>query len=237
MLFIKTQTHTHAHTLKSILSKIIFFKFLFEQDFRWFIANRKTKWDVNYITPFPRNVSLGRLWLTRCMSVKWSWCQIDVVISVVGIFFSIEYALYVAWHTKKSWAFIDLVAAISATLHKTVVRSKYANSVSQFLLYWLQIICCIYKDFVQQLKAFLPSLFHLCACEMFPGWGHLITWMDPSVGHLSSILARLGGIWTIIFKKGKCPGGCLGGRGGGRCWSFDLTDTSIHLYIYSPEKV
>ena len=152
-------------------------------------------------------------------------------------FFSIEYALYVAWHTKKSWAFIDLVAAISATLHKTVVRSKYANSVSQFLLYWLQIICCIYKDFVQQLKAFLPSLFHLCACEMFPGWGHLITWMDPSVGHLSSILARLGGIWTIIFKKGKCPGGCLGGRGGGRCWSFDLTDTSIHLYIYSPEKV
>ena len=43
LLFIKTQTCTHAHTHahKSILSKIIFFKCLFEQDFRWFIANRK----------------------------------------------------------------------------------------------------------------------------------------------------------------------------------------------------
>ena len=26
-------------------------------------------------TPFPRNKSLGRLWLIRCMSVKWSWCN------------------------------------------------------------------------------------------------------------------------------------------------------------------
>ena len=34
---------------------------------------------------------------------------------------------------------------------------KYANSVSQFLSYWMRIIFCIYKDFVQQLKAFLPS--------------------------------------------------------------------------------
>ena len=37
---------------------------------------------------------------------------------------------------------------------------------SQFLLYWMRIICCIYKDFVRQLKAFLPSFCHLCACEM-----------------------------------------------------------------------
>ena len=42
---------------------------------------------------------------------------------------------------------------------------------SQFLLYWMRIICCIYKDFVRQLKAFLPSLCHLCACEMSPGVG------------------------------------------------------------------
>ena len=228
MLFIKTQTRTHAHTHKSILSKMIFFKFLFEQDFRWFIANRKTKWHVNYITPFPRNVSLGRLWLTRCMSVKWSWCS-DIS---SWDFFSIECFVCCMTHKEK----LSIHWPCSSNFRHSVVRSKYANSVSQFLLYWLQIICCIYKDFVQQLKAFLPSLFHLCACEMFRGWGHLITWMDPSVGHLSGILARLGGIWTIIFKKGKCPGGCLKG-GGGRCWSFDLTDTSIHLYIYSPEKV
>ena len=38
-IIIKTQTRTHAH--ESILSKIIFFKSLFEQDFRWSIANKK----------------------------------------------------------------------------------------------------------------------------------------------------------------------------------------------------
>ena len=51
--------------------------------------------------------------------------------------------------TKKSWAFGVLVAAIAAALHETFVRSKYANSVSQFLLYWMRIVRCIYKDFVR----------------------------------------------------------------------------------------
>ena len=110
------------------------------------------------------------------------WICHDVVISIGGIF--LKNALYVAWHTKKLWAFSDLVAAISAALHETLVRSKYANSTSQFLLYWMRIICCIYKDFCRQLKAFLQSFCHLWACEMSPGWGHLITWTDPSVGHL-----------------------------------------------------
>ena len=36
---------------------------------------------------------------------------------------------------EKLSAFSDLVAAISAALHETFVRSQYANSVSQFLLY------------------------------------------------------------------------------------------------------
>ena len=96
------------------------------------------------------------------------WNGHDVVISIGGIFF-IE--RFVCCMTKKSWAFSDLVAAISAALHKTFVRSKYANSVSQFLLYWMRIICFIYKDFVRQLKALLPSFYRLCACEMSPGWG------------------------------------------------------------------
>ena len=56
----------------------------------------------------------------------------DVVISIGGIFF-IEH--FVCCMTKKSTAFSDLVAAISAALHETSVRSKYANSVSHFLLY------------------------------------------------------------------------------------------------------
>ena len=56
----------------------------------------------------------------------------DVVISIGGIFFTER---VVCCMTKKSSAFSDLVAAISAALHETFVRSKYANSVSQFLLY------------------------------------------------------------------------------------------------------
>ena len=78
--------------------------------------------------------------------------------------------------------------------------------------------CYIYKYFVRPLKVFQPPFCHFCACEMSPGWGHLITWMDPSVGHLNGILARVGGIWTIIFKKVKCPGGCPGGHVEASIW-------------------
>ena len=115
-------------------------------------------------------------------------------------------------HDTRSWAFRDTVAAISAALHENFVRSKYANSVSQFLLYWMQIICCIYKDFVRQLKAFLPSFCHLCACEMSPVSGHLITRTDPSVGHLNGILARVGGNLNKNFQKSQIPGGLPGGE-------------------------
>ena len=50
-----------------------------------------------------------------------------------------------------------------------------------------------------------------------PGVGALITWMDPSVGHLNGILARVAGNLNNNFQKVKCPGW--------GCWSFDLTDT------------
>ena len=74
----------------------------------------------------------------------------------------------------------------------------------------MRITCCIYKDFVRQLKAFLPSFSHLCTCEMSPGWGHLIIWMDPSVGHLNGILALVGGNLNNNFQKSQMPGDCPG---------------------------
>ena len=120
-----------------------------------------------------------------------------------------------------------LVAAISATLQETFVRTKYAYSGSQFLLYWMPIICCIYKDFVRQLKAFFPSFCHSCACEMSPGWGHLIPEWTLVWGIWTAFWLGEGGIWTIIFKKVKCPRGCPGGG----CWSFDLTDTLSSAYF------
>ena len=59
--------------------------------------------------------------------------------------------------------------------------------------------------------AFLPSFCHSCACEMSLGWGHLITWIDPSVGHLNGILARVGANLSNNFQKSQMPGGLPGG--------------------------
>ena len=142
----------------------------------------------------------------------YQWNGHDVVISIDGVLFY-----------RTLWAFSDLVAAISAALHATFVLSKYANSVSEF--------CYIYKDFVRQLKAFPLSFCHFCACEMFPGWGHLISWMDHSVGHLNGILARVGGNLNNNCQKKSNAQGVAGG--GGACWSFDLTDTlSLICAVY-----
>ena len=142
--------------------------------------------------------------VNKVIDDAYHWNGHDVVNSIDGVFFY-----------RTFWAFSDLVAAISAALHATFVLSQYANSVSQF--------CYIYKDFVRQLKAFPPSLCQFCACETSPGWGHLITWMDHSVGHLNGILARVGGNLNNNCQKSQMPGGLPGG--GGACWSFDLTDT------------
>ena len=42
---------------------------------------------------------------------------------------------------------------------------------------------------------------------MFPGWGHLITLMNHSVGHLNGILARIGGNLKDNFQKSQMPRG------------------------------
>ena len=78
----------------------------------------------------------------------------------------------------------------------------------------MQIICCIHKDFVRQVKAFLPSFCHLCACEMSTGSRHSITWMDPSVGHSNGILSRVRRNLNNKFQKSQIPRG-LPGEGGG----------------------
>ena len=61
------------------------------------------------------------------------------------------------------------------------------------------------------MKAFPPSFCHFCACEMSAGWGHLITGMDPSVGHLNGILAWVVGNLNKNFQKNQIPGGLPGG--------------------------
>ena len=56
---------------------------------------------------------------------------------------------------------------------------------------------------------------------MSPGWGHLITRMDPSVGDLTGILARVGGNLNNNFQKSQMPGGLPGGGGGMLKLRFD----------------
>ena len=73
------------------------------------------------------------------------------------------------------------------------------NTLTVFLSFYY-----IYKDFVRQLKTFPPSFCHFCACEMSPGWGHLM-------GHLNGILARVGGNLNNNFQKSQMPGGLPGG--------------------------
>ena len=92
------------------------------------------------------------------------WNGHDVVISIGGIF--LQNALYVAWHTKKSWAFSDLVAVISAAFTRLLFVVNTLTVLLSFCYIESELFSCIYKDFVRQLKAFLPSFCHLRAWEM-----------------------------------------------------------------------
>ena len=46
------------------------------------------------------------------------------------------------------------------------------------------------------------------------GWGHLITWNGPMMGHLNSFSASGGGNLNKNFPKIEMPGGLAGGGGG-----------------------
>ena len=121
------------------------------------------------------------------------------------------YRTYVAWHTKKIWAFSDLVEAISTALHENFVRSKYANSVSQFLLYWMQIICCIYKGSFDNWRRFCRpfAIYVPVKCPQGGGiWSpeRTLVW-----GIWMGTLAWVGGDLNNNFQKSQMPGGLPGG--------------------------
>ena len=69
-------------------------------------------------------------------------------------------------HAKKCYAFSQNAVSISAALHERFVRIKHFHSVSQFLLYWMRIICCIKKvpkSFCSTTEGvcYRPSLIHV----------------------------------------------------------------------------
>ena len=71
---------------------------------------------------------------------------------------------------------------------------------------------------------------------MSPGWGHLITWMDPSVGHLNGILAQVGGSLNYNFQKSQMPGGLPWAGGGEVKPQFDRYITVLICYLFGEEN-
>ena len=114
---------------------------------------------------------------------------------------------------------------------------------TRFVADWLKSkglhkLCCVFEGIQEPFTLSLAckSVVSPCLHTQLPernksyqkvsrGWGHLITWNGPMMGHLNSISASGRGNFPKIFQKFKCRGGG-GGRGG--CWSFDLTGT-LHL--------
>ena len=126
----------------------------------------------------------------------------NVVISVGGIF--LYNALYVAWQTKKNWAFSVLLAAISAALHESFVRRKYSYGVSRFYYIEYELFAVFIKvSFNKWRRFFRPSVPVKCPRGRgiwSPEW--ILVW-----GIQTAFWLGEGGIWTIVFKKVKCPGG------------------------------
>ena len=60
------------------------------------------------------------------------------------------------------------------------------------------------------------------------GWGHLITWNGPMMGHLNSFSASGVGNLNKNFSKNSNARGLPGGG----CWSFDLTGTLERQFLY-----
>lgn len=89
----------------------------------------------------------------------------NVVIEVGGMLKQLR--LYVVSDTQRNATHLVLQNAVSvifAALHESFVRIKHFHSVSQFLLYWVRIICCIYKVFVRPLKALFATVPLLFMC-------------------------------------------------------------------------
>ena len=104
-------------------------------------------------------------------------------------------------------------------VHETFVLSNYANSVSQFLLYWMRIwpvsnvvlLPCRTKliesnsTLARQKRVWNQVVLVPCSTAnlavLYGG-----TWVDPSVGHLNGILVRVGGNLSNNFQKSQMPG-------------------------------
>ena len=119
------------------------------------------------------------------------------------------------WRDKSSWR--------QALMHS---KRKIPDS---WQTGWKAKACTSFALYLKVFKNHLYYLWHIrvlsikpCLHTQFPehirsywkvsqGWGHLITWNGPMWGIWTAFRPREGGIWTKIFQKFKCTGGCPGG--------------------------
>ena len=129
------------------------------------------------------------------MSVKGSWCS---NLNRWDLFFIEPFGCCMM---KKSWAFSDLVAAISPPLHEFFVHSKYANSV--FVIF-IKILFDNWRRFRRPSVIFVPVKCPQDGGIWSPEW--TLVW-----GIWTAFWARVGGNLNNNFQKSQMPGGLLGG--------------------------
>ena len=131
------------------------------------------------------------------------------------------------WHDK-SWhrqALMNLKRKIPDSW-RTGRKAKACTFFALYLKVFKNHLCYLQHVRVLSIKPCLHTQLRfrsiIEATEKFPqGWGHLITWNGPMMGHLNSFSASGGGNLNKYSPKIQMPGGLPGGG----CWSFDLTGT------------
>ena len=155
------------------------------------------------------------------------WNGHDVVISTCDFFLLI--ALYVAWYTRKSWAFSDLTASISAA---NSTRFLFVVNTLTVFLSFCYIECELFALFIKILfdnwRRFccLSVVYVPVKCPRGGGiWSAVWTLVR---GIVNGILAQVGGNLNNNFRKSPMPGGLPGGDVEASIWPIHKFPICMH---------
>ena len=99
------------------------------------------------------------------------------------------------------------------------ILHKYKYWIEYISNYWILLqSACHNHVYIHSFRSIIKATGYR---KVSRGWGHLITWNVPMMGHLNSISASGGGNLNKNFAKSTKARGLPGGV----CWSFDLTGT------------
>ena len=93
---------------------------------------------------------------------------------------------------------------------------RYSRTI--YIIFGMQECCLLNHVYIHSFRSIIK------ATEKFLRGGDIsLPGMELWWGIWTAFWPRDGGIWTKIFQKFKCLGGCLGGG----CWSSDFTGTLL----------